>query len=322
MMILILPGICSPDCCYEIAKHISRRLSVHEKFDYDSIDKRERKTMSKNFELMQRAGKLLEIEVPPPVETVGPPTAPPMAPEIAPTLAPAFTPSLAQPRIKKWRAGHLSKRLTVDQIAREESHRLVQQIFMMQTQEAPRVVVFAGIDHGNGCSRMCAHTAEALRENVRGSICIVEANFRSPSLPKFYGNKNHYGLTDALLGEGPIRSFAKPLGNDNLYLMSCGSLLPDYHVLLNSNRLKSRFREMRIEFDYVVVDSPPMTRYSDAIALGKVSDGVVLVLEANETRREAAIRVSEQLRASQIRILGAVLNKRTFPIPESLYKRL
>ena len=48
----------------------------------------------------------------------------------------------------------------------------------------------------------------------------------------------------------------------------------------------------------------------------------MLVLEANATRREAAFRVSEHLRASQIRVLGAVLNKRTFPIPESLYRRL
>jgi Mrp family chromosome partitioning ATPase len=47
-----------------------------------------------------------------------------------------------------------------------------------------------------------------------------------------------------------------------------------------------------------------------------------LVLEANSTRREAALQVAENLRAANIRILGAVLNKRTFPIPETLYNRL
>jgi Mrp family chromosome partitioning ATPase len=65
-----------------------------------------------------------------------------------------------------------------------------------------------------------------------------------------------------------------------------------------------------------------LTRYSDAIALGKVADGLALVLEANSTRREAAARASENLRAAEIRILAAVLNKRTFPIPEPLYRRL
>ena len=60
----------------------------------------------------------------------------------------------------------------------------------------------------------------------------------------------------------------------------------------------------------------------EAIALGQIADGLVLVLEANATRRESALRIAETLRATQIRVLGAVLNKRTFPIPEGLYNRL
>jgi len=278
--------------------------------------------VSKNFELMQRAGKLLEIELPRPSEPPGPSPVPSISLPFTPDLAPAISPALGPPRTKKWKTRRASRRMTADQIAREESHRLVEHIFLAQTEEPPRVVVFAGIDHGNGCSRICAHTAEALQQNLPGTICLVEANFRSPSLPKFYGLANHYGLTDALISEGPIRSFAKPVGKDNLYLMSSGSRVVDSHGLLNSDRLRIRFEELRNEFDFVVVDAPPMTRYSDAIALGKLADGFVLVLEANATRREAAVRASEQLRASQIRILGAVLNKRTFPIPESLYRLL
>jgi Mrp family chromosome partitioning ATPase len=65
-----------------------------------------------------------------------------------------------------------------------------------------------------------------------------------------------------------------------------------------------------------------MTRYADAIALGQLSDGIVLVLEAESTRREAALIAVEHLRSSNVPILGAVLNKRTFPIPHSIYKRL
>jgi Mrp family chromosome partitioning ATPase len=282
----------------------------------------ERKAVSKNFELMKRAGRLLDIELPQPMEPAGTPVAPSISLPYASDLAPAFTPTLVSPRTQKWRTRAASRHLTLNQMAREESNRLVEQIFLAHTEEPPHVVVFAGIDHGNGCSRICAHTAEALQENLRGTICLVEANFRSPSLPRLFGMKNHYGLTDALVGEGPIRSFAKPVGRDNIYLISSGSLVVESHGLLNSDRLRNRFNELRTEFDYVVVDTPPLTRYSDAIALGKMADGFVLVLEANATRKEAAIRICEDLRASQIRILGVVLNKRTFPIPESLYRRL
>jgi receptor protein-tyrosine kinase len=133
---------------------------------------------------------------------------------------------------------------------------------------------------------------------------------------------NHYGLTDALLREGPIRSFARPLQSDNIWLLSCGSLTPDSSNLLNGDRISARFDELRKEFDYVLVDAPSLSRYADATALGRFTDGLVLVLEANSTRKEAALRAMENLHAAQIQVLGAVLNKRTFPIPESLYHRL
>lgn len=212
--------------------------------------------------------------------------------------------------------------MNLDQLAGEESLRLVQRIFLLQSQEPPRMVTFAGIDHGDGSSEICVRVAETLTKNIRGSVCIVEANLRSPALPRMFGTTNHHGLTNALMTDGPIRSFAKPVRGENLWLLSSGALAVDSANLLNSERLKARLAELRKEFDFVLIDAPPLTRYADAIALGQLSDGFVLVLEANATRREAALKVSENLRAAQIKVLGAVLNKRTFPIPESLYNKL
>lgn len=259
--------------------------------------------MSKNFELMQQAGLDQSLR---PVRVPDVPSSP-----------------RRHPGNRRHTNGHTKGApLDIEQFAREESLRLVQRMFLLQTQAPPRAVVFAGIDHGNGCSEICASVAQTLASNVRGSICLLEANLRSPALPGLFGTTNHYGLTDALLQEGPIRSFAKPLRGDNLWLLSSGSLAPDSAKLLNSDRLKARFAELRKEFDFVLIDAPPLTRYADAVAFGQMTDGFVLILEANVTRREAALKVSENLRASGIQVLGAVLNKRTFPIPESLYHKL
>jgi Mrp family chromosome partitioning ATPase len=200
--------------------------------------------------------------------------------------------------------------------------RLVQQIFPQEAQGLPRMVVFAGIDHGNGCSQIATSVAETLAGNAPGAVCLVEANFRSPALPAMLGTTNYHGLTDALLEDGPIRSFVKPVCDDRLWLLSSGPLAADSPNLLASPRMSARSSELRREFDFVIVDAPPMTRYGDAIALGQLSDGVVLVLEANSTRRETAFAAAESLRSSGIKIIGAVLNKRTFPIPEGIYSRL
>ncbi len=252
--------------------------------------------MSKNFELMQQAEIKLDL---------------PATPKPGPQLPNGGGNGYAE-------GGHFN----LDSVAREESLKLVQNVFLRQGKDSPRAVVFAGIDSGSGCSGICAHTAEILASQNLGTVCMVDANLRSPSLPEYFGVTNHYGLTDALRKNDSIRTFAKPVRLANLFLLSCGSQASDSTNLLNSDVMKSRVAELRKEFDYVLIDSPPLQTYADGVAVGQLADGLVLVLEAHSTRREAAARVAEDLRAAQIRILGAVLNKRTFPIPESLYHLL
>jgi protein-tyrosine kinase len=218
--------------------------------------------------------------------------------------------------------GEGGKREAPRELAGDLSLGLVQRIFLQQTHEPPRMVVFAAVDHGNGCSQIAASVAGTLAQNAPGGVCLVEANFRSPALPKMLGTTNYHGLTDALLEPGSIRSFMKPVWNDNLWLISSGPIAADSPNLLTSERMRARSTELRKEFDFVIVDAPPLSRYADAIVLGKLSDGVVVVLEAESTRREAARIAVENLRSSRIPILGAVLNKRTFPIPERIYSKL
>lgn len=257
--------------------------------------------MSKNFELMQQAE--IRIDMP----AIGEPKPGPAAFSSKPNGS-----------------GKVHFNLG-DEITREESNKLVQNIFLLHGEESPRVVVFAGIDSGNGCSWICAHVAEILAGQKLGSVCIVDANLRTPALPELFGVSNHYGLTDALSRKGSIRDFTKVIRSDNLWLLSCGSLAADTAEspsMLNSETMKARVAELRKEFDFVLIDSPPLNTYADGVAVGQLADGLVLVLEANATRREAAVKVTENLRSAQIKILGAVLNKRTFPIPESLYHLL
>ncbi len=212
--------------------------------------------------------------------------------------------------------------LDLEAITREECLKFVQRVFLNQRTQRPQVALFAGIDRGNGCSGTCARFAETLANNTRESVCLIDANLRSPALPQYFGVPNHRGLTDALIEDGPINTFAKQLRPSNLWLVSCGSLSADAANILKSDRLKARIAEMRSEFGYILIDAPPLSQFADAAGLGQFADGVVLVLEANATRREAAQKVTDNLRAMNVAVLGAVLNKRTYPIPQALYQTL
>jgi polysaccharide biosynthesis transport protein len=185
---------------------------------------------------------------------------------------------------------------------------LVQRLFLKRS-PVPRMVVFAAVDHGNGCSQIAVLVAKTLTGMAAGGVCLVEANFHSPALPRILGTTNYRGLSDALREPGKIASFTVPVWKQGLWLLSSGPVAADSATLLTSERMKTRSADLRKAFDFVIVDAPPLARYPDATALGRFSDGVVLVIEAGSTRRRAARVVVENLRASGIAILAVVLNK-------------
>lgn len=207
------------------------------------------------------------------------------------------------------------------EILTQEEVKLVQSIFRSLHLGGPRVVVFSAVEHGNGSSLVCARAAETLADRMGGSVCVVDANLRSPALHRHFGADNVRGFTDMVIESGSIRSFTKKLEGRNLWLLTCGFHTLDPQALLSSDRLRLRISELRTEFDHVLIDAPPVKLYTDAILLGQSADGVVLIVEANSTRRESAQKSKEDLESSGVKLLGAILNKRTFPVPEFLYRK-
>jgi len=153
-------------------------------------------------------------------------------------------------------------------------------------------------------------------------VCVVDANLRSPGLHRVYGLENHNGFSDALESTQPITTFVRPLGRPNLWLLSCGSDVANRNYLLNAERVRARITELRQYFEYVLIDSPALSVGSDTVLLGRIAEAVVLVLKANSTRRDAARKAVQDLQNAGVRVLGAVLNQRTFPIPQSIYSKL
>ena len=209
----------------------------------------------------------------------------------------------------------------LSEMAREEVLRLVHTVFHAPGQERG-AVVFAAITSGGGCSSVCAAAAEILARSVAKTVCLVDANFRTPSLHEVFGTGNHFGLSVALREKRPVRDFVKCLQPLNVWLLSCGSA-PEASVgLLTSERMAALVGELRAEFDFVLIDTPPVGTYADTLGMAKLGDGLVLILEADVTRREVAARIAARLRESKINILGTVLNKWSMPIPDFLYQRL
>ncbi|HXH50631.1 MAG TPA: CpsD/CapB family tyrosine-protein kinase [Terriglobia bacterium] len=245
--------------------------------------------MSRNFELLERASRELDSY----------------------TLGKELIP----------RAERVSPPPDARTLSREELIKLVQRIFLLDHNQR-RMVMFTAVENSTGCTSICAGAAETIAAQVDAPVCVMDANLRRPALHLCFGMENLRGLTDAVFKPGPISQYTQKLPGSNLWLLPCGSMASQLSAVIKAEHLQARINELRKEFAYILIDSPPVSEHTDAILLGRLTDGAVLVLESNATRREVARIAKEDLEAAQVRVLGAVLNKRTFPIPQFLYDRV
>jgi capsular exopolysaccharide synthesis family protein len=264
--------------------------------------------MSRNFELLQNLGREREMFEASVAETHTNTSV------VEPILSVAPAPPVP--------IEHQPLQLQMDESQRDEMFKLVQRVFLVPGASKGRLVVVSGMEAGNGCSWICARMAEVLASQVSGSVCVVDANLRSPGLHREFAVQNHYGLTNALQVNEPVRRFVTSLSRPNLWLLSCGAETESMPSMLGSERMRALLPELQREFDYVLIDAPPMESGDDGIVLGRSAEGVILVLRANSSRRERARKAVQNLEAANVKVLGAVLNRRTFPVPEKIYRKL
>jgi len=210
----------------------------------------------------------------------------------------------------------------LEDISREEEIKLVQRIFPAAGQRSPQIVLFSVVESQAGCAEICIRTAKILAGRGDGSVCVVDANLQSPCLHHYLGIDNSKGLAEAVLESLPIQDFVQKHPETDLWILPSGSAAGQLGFSGVYDRLRSRMSELRSQFKYVLIHASPLDLDSASILLSRWTDGVVMVVEADTTRRKTARRMKQDLEAANVRILGVVLNNRTFSIPEGLYRRL
>jgi hypothetical protein len=199
-----------------------------------------------------------------------------------------------------------------ERYAEEQIRCLVRRVFFPGWPKPARQVVFSAVDKTMDISGICLQVGQVLAAQTSADTCVVEQFDNVP------GRKD----CEAGSGQGKVRSLrssSRQIGT-RLWLVPKDIFLGENE--LSAPSLRGRLEELRREFDYTVLQGPPAGMYDETALLGHLSDGVILVLEANTTRRATAQKVKETLQAANARLLGTVLSERTFPIPEGIYRKL
>ncbi|MEW6046037.1 MAG: CpsD/CapB family tyrosine-protein kinase [Bacillota bacterium] len=168
------------------------------------------------------------------------------------------------------------------------------------------VVTAAGPDEGK--STITANLAVAVGQGGT-RVIAVGADLRRPSLHRAFGLSHHAGLTSVLLGRLPLEEAVHHIERYQVDVLPSGPLPPNPAELLGSSQMGALLEELTRRWDLVLVDTPPVVALSDASLLAAKTDGVLLVVTANQTPREVVAAARRQLEQVGARIVGVVLNR-------------
>lgn len=185
-----------------------------------------------------------------------------------------------------------------------------------------KTVLFTGTSRGCGVTTTAIGLATALTNDSNLRVLLVDANLRSPYLHRLFDIKPHPGLSDILFDEKQVEFEMRRIGEKQLYVLPGGYAYEKAVYPKESERLKHFLAMVHSRIDFVIIDASGLDNGSCLQLFCRMIDGVVLVVEAGKTRRSAAMRVKKEIEKTGTRLLGLILNRKKYYIPEWIYKRL
>jgi capsular exopolysaccharide synthesis family protein len=154
-------------------------------------------------------------------------------------------------------------------------------------------------------------------------VLLIDADMRRPSVHKGLGVPNATGLSQVLVGQVPARDAIQQTRDPNLFVLSAGQPPPNPSELLASNGMKNLLKKLeKDQFDWVLIDTPPVLAVTDAAVVASMVAGVVFVVRSEMTSSRQALQALDVLQASaNPRIIGVVLNRVNLQRDKYYYSR-
>ncbi len=170
-----------------------------------------------------------------------------------------------------------------------------------------RSILISSTNPMDGKSTVVANLGVVLAQNGKKTI-IVDCDLRKPVQHKIFKTENNHGVTNCLLNTMTVEEAACPTPVDHLTILPSGPIPPNPAEVLSSHRTQELFDQLKTDYDYVLIDAPPVLAVSDATILSTQLDGVILVVRQGVTRNNLIRDAKEQFTKASARMLGVVIN--------------
>ncbi len=172
-----------------------------------------------------------------------------------------------------------------------------------------RTIVITSCTPNEGKTSVAVELARAFAEAGK-QVVLVDADLRKSVLVgRYKTGAVHHGLIHVLAGRESLEMVVHMTNIQNLFMIFAGPVPPNPSELLGGEKFKEMLLNLRRQFDYVIVDTPPLGSVIDAAVAARACDGAMLVIQNNGISRRFARKVKEQLEKTECRVLGAILNK-------------
>ena len=173
--------------------------------------------------------------------------------------------------------------------------------------ERQRTVLVTSPRPEDGKTTVACNLAMAIAQGGR-RVLLIDANFRRPEVGKVFGHKPGKGLSNILIGDSALASYATKTDIPGLDVLHSGPTPPNPVELLGGEPCRKLLTDATAQYDHVIIDTAPVLLASDALVLGPAVDGVIVVVRAKHNSRGAARRACLLLADVGAHLFGAVLN--------------
>ena len=190
-----------------------------------------------------------------------------------------------------------------------EAYRVIRtSVQFAQAGKELQTIALTSCTQNEGKSTTIANLAVVLTQAGK-SVLLIDCDMRNPTVHKNFNLSNKIGLSSCISMGTAVADAVQATGIEGLDALTAGVIPPNPSELLGSERMKNILQRAKEEYDYVLIDTPPVLPVTDSLVLGRMVDGLILVIDSGEIKVEMAREVKNQLVHAGANILGVVLNK-------------